>query len=565
MKYIALHNGHDSHITAFEDSKIVMHLELERFLNEKHFIGIHSNKIVEVLDALLKKLSWHYGEISTIIFCGLVPFGGDWSKTEFNEVVRKISYSKQITSPCAMWNAKWRGKPRQFIGITHHMSHMAYSYYTSPFTESLLFAIDGRGDYGINTTYGVGENNKIKYTGNTTWDNPEKIPYNNIGITYSCLGHLFPFLGLNPLSTAGKAMGLSSYGTPIDSLRDLAKLILFPKDISAYCNENEKRMWEATIKNCSIIKNSFKMDYNNPQCQDVQNLMATIQDEIELYMVNSINSLAKTYKQNSACLSGGCALNCQANTRIIKEKAIEKLWIPPACSDSGLAIGAGLYYWHHILNNPFNGCENHDPYLGDWLTGEITTPVSYTELTEDKLLDKTAYALLNGKIVAWAQGRGEIGPRALGNRSILALPYPSNIKDIINHKVKHREFWRPFAPMCLEEYASQWFEIDHAQPYMLECPVVKAEKRYLIPAVTHIDGTARLQTVNQKNNPLIYKLLKIIYEKTNIPILLNTSLNDKNKPIANNMEVIAQLFVNTDLDHAVINNKFLSKGSLKII
>lgn len=564
MKYFALHNGHDSSVTAFQDGEIIMHFELERHFGIKHLPGVDfGNAVGETIDLLLNKLNWNSEDIDAIIFCGLRDWGGNWTNTEFKDIVKDHIYSRNPDDPYVIWSTDWRGISRTFVGITHHVNHMAYSYYTSPFTNSILFSIDGQGDFGINCTYGIGSKSRINYLGNTSWNNPLKIPFANIGISYSLLGILFPFLGLDPLACAGKAMGLSSYGEPVNAWRSLVREILFPKNTADYIDDID--IWVATKKNIENLKSHVLIDYDNPESKDVQNLMATIQDEFEQYMALSIKKISDFYQINSLCLSGGCSLNCQANSRLLKEKSVNKIYIPPACSDSGLSMGAGLYYWHHILGNKFNGCFKNKAYLGDFLNFNQKNnfkKVFKKELNERDLLDLVTEELCKGKIFGWVQGRSEVGPRALGNRSILCAPYPSQMKDKVNDKIKHREFWRPFAPVCLEEFVQDWFEIDHPQPYMLECPSVKFNKRELIPAVTHIDGSARVQTVNYFDNSLLYKLLKKFHKKTGIPILMNTSFNDRNKPIVNDMETIIKLLVDTDLDYVVVGNYFFNKIKL---
>lgn len=566
MKYFALHNGHDSSVTAFDDGNIIMHFELERHFGIKHLPGVDfGNAIGDVVDLLLQKLNWKNEDISSIIFCGLQDWGGNWTNTEFKNIVKDRTYSKALTSPYTIWHSYWRGFLREFVGITHHVNHMAYSYYTSPYTKSILFSIDGKGDFGINCTYGIGNESRIDYLGNTSWDNPMKIPFANIGISYSLLGVLFPFLGLDPLACAGKAMGLSSYGQPVDQWRKFVKELLFPNNIDDYVSDVNSLSWVATKKNIHKIKSNISIDYEDPCCKDVQNLMATIQDEFEKYMVSSIKKLVDSYQIKSLCLSGGCALNCQSNSRLLKESRIDQIFIPPACSDSGLSMGAGLYYWHHILGNKFNGCFKNQAYLGDYLNFNQKSgfkKVFTKKLNEENILDLTVENLAKGKILGWVQGRSEVGPRALGNRSILCAPYPSEMKDKVNYKIKHREFWRPFAPVCLEEFVQDWFEINHSQPYMLECPIVKLNKAKLIPAVTHVDGTARIQTVNESDNLLLYKLLKKFYQRTGVPILMNTSFNDRNKPIVNDIETIIKLLIDTELDYVVIDDCFFGKIKL---
>lgn len=569
MKYLSLHHSHDSSITAFEDNNIVLHFELERHFNIKHFHGglISQNDIGEAVDVVLAKLKWDHEAVDALIFTSLVKYANtpDWTGTEFEPIVSNLVYSKDVDNPYVQWTKKWRGKIREVAGILHHVNHMASSYYTSPYDDCLLFSIDGMGDYGIYCTYGRGVGSKIQYLGNTTWDNPLGLPSFVFGIVYSSLGHLFPFLGKCDLSCAGKAMGLSSYGKPVESWRDDIRDILIPdKDILSNLGSQSDawkyvkgKMLRHVQKKILELRSKIDLDYNNPHDQGVQNLMATIQDESEACLCNSIERLVEFCGKKPLCLSGGCALNCQANTRLLQERVVDKLHIPPACSDSGLSIGAGLYWWHHIKGNGFSGVSHHSPYLGaEFTLNELD--LNSVSLREDDLLDEVSSKLIAGAVIAWVQDRSEIGPRALGNRSILAMATPATMKEKVN-RIKHREFWRPFAPICLEEKAREWFEIDHNQPYMLECPSVLPDKKELIPAVTHVDGTARLQTVGIKDNPLLYKLLKCVYDKSGVPVLLNTSLNDRGKPISNDSKTVLNFFTESELDFAVIGNRLYSK------
>jgi carbamoyltransferase len=357
-----------------------------------------------------------------------------------------------------------------------------------------------------------------------------------------------------------------------------------------------------------------------------QDLMATIQDELELYLIRTVKAMQTEEfalyhlphpGAKNLCLSGGCSLNVQANSRLLNEKVVSNLYIPPAVSDCGVSIGAALYLWHHILDNKFEGVTWHSPYLGDTLYNapphfrigcsndvygqnkhnefeefmEKYPTIVYKMKSEEEIIHGTAKLLAEGKIIAWAQGRAEIGPRALGNRSILCHPgyiktertpnfhseYWHNggcltkgtMKDIINEKVKHREFWRPFAPIALWPDCVNYFELDHPSPYMLESPmgrcwgterVVRWVPKWKdVCSTVHVDGTCRVQTVTDETNPLMFKLLTKFKEFSGLPVLLNTSLNDRGKPIANTLEDILNLLRDTELDYAIVDNWIFSK------
>jgi carbamoyltransferase len=525
-----MHNGHDANITVLEDGVILKHLELERYFNKKNFAGVaHNNEIGEVLhDHLLPQLGWKPSDIDIIGFTSMTGWGGNWGATEFGSMIlRPYELGEQHIE----WEANYRGKKIKCVGVNHHMSHMSAAYYTSPFSEAFVFAYDGEGDHSINTTYGHGLGNKIIHLGD--------LKDNGIGYTYAMLTQLFLFIKADMLTTAGKAMGLSSYGMPKDEYRSFCRKLI--------------RTYPQTPHNVANIASYFSKPFTDPNDPIAHDLMATIQDECEIYMLETIANLKTS---DNVCIGGGCGLNVQINSRI-QELGI-KVHIPPACSDCGVAMGAALYIWHNILGNEFNGLEYHNPYLGDEVINKHLLD-KFELYSDEELYLKVAELLQSGKIVGWIQGRGEAGPRALGNRSIFANPSIANMKDEINQKIKHREFWRPFAPSCLEEEVSNWMDIDHKQPYMLESPMVKEDKRHLIPAVTHVDNTARVQTVNVNQNPKLHRLLQEFFRLTGIPMLLNTSFNDKGFPIINDVAVALDMLKKTDLDCVVVDNYIVLK------
>jgi carbamoyltransferase len=538
MKIISLHNGHDASITALEDGKILYHWELERHFNRaKHFAGMHNENIIaEFLRChALPILAWNVEEID-IISLGAVYAGslGEAYKTsEFHSCVQK-KYGKSLKKPYEIWEATWGKKNQKFFCSAHHVNHMSYSFYTSPFKESLIFAYDGEGDFNTTTTYGLGKEKKIEYLGNLTTNPRKDIIDNRIGIAFNGMGTILPFFGKEFMATPGKVMGYSSYGKiRPEWIQDIELCIT------------------VEFSKLEILLDKFNLP-NNMDSQDkrAMDLVATFQYVCEEYILKTLKILMQETGQKNICLSGGCALNVLINERIRRELT-GNIHIPPACSDTGQSIGSALYLWHHVLENKFTSQEWHNPYLGDFFQFNDKNYKQINRIKiekEEDLIEKAASLLVEGKIIGWAQGRSEIGPRALGNRSILCLPTNPKMKDLINKKIKHREWWRPFAPVCLFEDFEEWFDTEDESPYMLFSPIVKRDKRNLIPAVTHIDASARLQTVKNYQNPLLHKLLTKIKEKNNIPILLNTSLNDRGKPIANHISSICDLLINTEID-----------------
>jgi len=381
-----------------------------------------------------------------------------------------------------------QGKDFKTFIIPHHLSHCASAYYTSSFTDAYCFSMDcSMGKVEANSLIAYGKGNRLT---------AEYCPAAMVGVLY---GEVTEKLGLgSALHKAGTTMGLASYGTPFDF------------DFQSYTDEIKHKM----------------------------NVAATVQNVFEKEVLHHINELDN--KTENLCLSGGSLLNCNANSKIVQNSKFKNFHHFPACGDDGTSVGAALYVTHHIFNEP-----RYDHQVQDLCyTGrdyEIQTP-DYEYLAKQ---------LASGKIIGWFQGRSEFGPRALGNRSILADPRNFHNRELINHVVKNREWFRPFAPVVLEECYQDWFDFSIPSPYMLYTAQVKQPER--IPAVTHIDGSGGFQTVNQETNPHYYNLIKAFGDLTGVPVLLNTSLNGNGQPILETEEQAIEFFKNSNLDLMVVN------------
>lgn len=608
-KIICLHNGHDASIGAFEDGEMLHYWELERVLNIKHLCGINysNSPLIDTLfNHCLPMVGWDLDDVDYFVLGGQTEFYNTELKhllpqNRNSRTPNNARYFNDYEKPYEVFEGEWRGKMRKFVAVMHHVSHMALAYYTSPFDKCLVFAYDGLGDFDTSTIGGIGDNGKLHYKWNFRHDPIPGTTNNGIGLCYSYLGRLFPFLGTKDLlATAGKAMGLSSYGTPYQPGHPIYDICY--RMITDWMPDPSKYKQE-------LAAHGYRREeYAMPGNDKCHNLMATIQECLERYLCNTIDSMSNECADapwtDNLAMAGGCALNVQANTRLQKEGIVKNVYFPPATSDCGIAYGATLYTYYHILENEWKPCEFHNPYLGD----EVYSPVdlegnpgdvadwmnkNYPELSycqngdiEEQIYDAARF-LAERKIIAWAQGRCEIGPRALGNRSILCHPgplqdHPSDMKWLdkfregggsmkltINEAVKHREFWRPFAPIALWPDCQEYFESDHEQPYMLEAPMAKDwdmseassawRKWWDIPAVVHVDGTSRVQTVTEKTNETMNKLLREFKSVTGLPVLLNTSLNDAGIPINNKIEDILNLVRDTDVDYAFIGNWFFWK------
>lgn len=454
-----------------------------------------------------------------------------------------------------------KGFSGKIIFPEHHLSHAAYAFYTSPFEESAILSVDGVGEWST-TSFGTAENNSIHLTNDIRWPH-------SLGMFYSAFTY---FLGFKVNEGEYKLMGLSSYGNPkyydliVDNLIDIKDDGSIHLDMKYFAFTYDKVM----------INNNFSELFGiSPKKQNDETLQihfdigASAQKVLEDVLLKMVNHVHKKTAMKNLCLGGGVALNGVANYRILREGPFENVHIPPSPGDGGSAVGCAqyLYYIYHnkkrVIENNFSKMIQENVYVGpSFSNDEIiqflnSKNIQYEKFEKQSLLEKTAKLISDGKIVGWYQGKMEWGPRALGNRSILADPRNPKMKDILNKKIKHRESFRPFAPCVLEEYASEYFDIDVPSPYMLlVAPVKKPEK---IPAVTHVDGTGRLQTVSKDTNPLFYDLINEFYKTTGVPVVINTSMNVMGEPIVNTLEQAYNMVVKTDMDCIVLGNYLVSR------
>ena len=392
--------------------------------------------------------------------------------------------------------------------VPHHLAHNAAAYYTSPFDSSVSLSVDASSGvpegYHLNSSICLAEGNKI-----TCIETPS-IPY---GVLYH---RVCEYLGIGvPLHKVGTLMGVAPYGKPIPDT-------------------------DFDLEDRHEVTNLIEEDFSS-----AVNIAATTQKLLEQRLLHLVGELPANSK--NLCLSGGTFLNCPANSRILKESRFKKIHHFPGCGDSGIGIGAALYAAHHLFDQPRYEYKPHEIcYLGK-------------EYEQKKEIDYEYIAkrISEGAIVAWMNGRSEFGPRALGNRSLLADPRDQHNRDRLNHVIKQREWYRPFAPIVLEEYYQEWFDFDVPSPFMLYTARVKRPLE--IPAITHVDGSSRFQTVTEEGNIHIYKLIKEFEKITGVPVLINTSLNGKGQPILETPEDGREFFNNVPVDMAVIHGEILEK------
>jgi carbamoyltransferase len=440
----------------------------------------------------------------------------------------------------------------------HHESHAASAFYCSPFERAAILTVDGVGEWAT-ATMAVGEKNRVEIRKEIRFPN-------SLGLFYSAITY---YLGFRVNDGEYKVMGLAPYGKPryLEHMRELLSLHpdgSFSVNLRYFTYHYGLKMVGRKFERLFGQK---RREPESPITAFHKDVAASAQAWLEEVLMAMVRKTFEETKQPYLCMAGGVALNCVANGRILREGPFRDLFVQPASSDAGGAVGAALFVFHHLL-----GRKNRTPlshvFLGSVFPPSETeaflkkTGVNYEKLEEEILIRRTADALAEQKIIGWFQGAAEFGPRALGNRSILADPRRAEMKDIINARVKHREAFRPFAPSVLEERAPEYFDLDRPSPYMLL--VARVKKPEEIPAVTHVDGTARVQTVNLNQNPRYYRLLKAFEERTGCPVLLNTSFNVRGEPIVNSPEDAYRCYQQTDLDILVIDSFWIEDKSVQL-
>lgn len=446
------------------------------------------------------------------------------------------------------------GYTGKVLFIPHHYSHAASTFLVSPFEEAAIITADGVGEFAT-TCIGFGKSNKIKFTNRINYPH-------SLGLLYSTFTS---YLGFKVNSGEGTTMALASFGEP-DFIEEFKQLIDIAEDGSYHLN---LRYFPYNIGKKMYSEKLEKL-LGQPRLQDAEitdrhkAVAATLQYIVEDALVKIAKNACKTANSRNLSMAGGVFLNCVANQKILDLAEVDSIFIQPASGDAGGAIGAAFFVWNQLLNNPRSFVMEHSYWGPKYSDKDIKAALnknmlSYSELSTDELCDKVTDIIKEGKTVGWHQGNLEFGPRALGNRSILGDARNPKMVDILNNRIKHREWFRPFAPIVKEEKASEYFEIKGLSPFMLLAPQVIESKKSILPAITHIDGTARLQTVSNKSNPLLWKLLDTFESKTGVPVLINTSFNLKGEPIVCTPEEAINDYLKSEMDCLVLGNCFIEK------
>ena len=557
---------HDSAAALLKDGRVITAVEEERFSRKKFDDDFPKLAI----DWVLKESGISPTQIDTVAFYDKPILKFERLLDNYVAVAPRGLHSYLDVIPKWLHKRLWikndikkhlKGFSGKIIFPEHHLSHAAHAYYTSPFKESAILTVDGVGEW-TTTSFGTASDNFIQLTNDIRWPH-------SLGLFYSAFTY---FLGFKVNEGEYKLMGLSSYGEPkyydliTDNLIDIKDDGSIHLNMKYFAFTHDKVM---TNNNFSELFGIMPRKHDEKPSQIHFDIGASAQKVLEDVLLKMAAYIHDQTGMKNLCFGGGVALNGVANYRLLKESPFEKIHIPPSPGDAGSAVGAAqyLYFIHHkkprkiIIDN--GEAVNENVYVGpSYDDNEITryletNNVPYEKFDKKILLEKTARLISQGKIVGWYQGKMEWGPRALGNRSILADPRNSQMKDILNEKIKHREPFRPFAPSILEEFTSEYFDIDIPSPYMLMVANVKKPK--IIPAVTHVDGTGRLQTVSKKSNLLYYELINEFYKITGVPVIINTSMNVMGEPIVNTPAQAYNMITKTDMDYLIMGNNIISR------
>jgi len=560
-----------------KDGKIVAAAQEERFTRKKHDAGFPANAIKFCLahEGITAKQLNHVGfydkplvKFDRILetFISVAPKGVMFFMAAMPIWLRQKLWIKDLIKKEMEYDG-------EIIFTEHHQSHAASAFFASPFEDAAILTVDGVGEW-TTTSYGYGSGNKITLT------HEIKFPH-SLGLLYSAFTQ---YLGFKVNRGEYKVMGLAPYGKPIYYDLIMENMIDLKGDGSFKLNMD----YFAYTYDQQMINDKFVELFGYPPReqeskieQHYRDIAMSIQRVTEEAMLKMVNHLYEETRQKNLCMAGGVALNSVANGRIIRETPFENVFIQPAAGDAGGAVGVAAYIRFNILDNKRDVLQKSNPnttgpgkdlmqntYLGpEYSKEEIKRfldkkGVVYEVFEREEILERTAEIIADKRVVGWFQGRMEWGPRALGNRSILADPRDREMQDIVNLKIKFRESFRPFAPTVLLDKAPEYFELDRQSPYMLLVTLVRENKR-VIPAVTHVDGSARVQTIAREDNPLYYDLIEEFYKLTGIPVIINTSFNVRDEPIVCTPEDAYTCFMRTKMDNLVMGDFIMRKEEQK--
>ena len=584
---------HDSAACLLRNGEIVAAAQEERFTRKKHDQVFPANAIMYCLE----EANLDPCELTNVVFyekpflkferlletyLAYAPFGfrsftlsmSTWLKERLFQKSALIDGLRAILGDEVDWSER-------LVFSEHHLSHAASAFFPSPFSRSAVLTLDGVGEW-TTTSIAIGNESDLEIVKEINFPH-------SLGLLYAAFTY---YLGFKINSGEYKVMGLAPYGEPRFAQLIREHLIEIKTDGSFHLNMSYFNYCTGLTMTSKKFNQLFGDSPRSPETELTQKHMdiaASIQNITEEVLINLGRNIAKETQENNLCLAGGVALNCVANGVLLREKIFKNIWIQPAAGDAGGSIGAALALWHLKHGKPRKIMADMDSMNGSYLGPSFDDEdieiildnegAIYHEVNEDELLILVANLLAEGKAVGWMQGRMEFGPRALGSRSILADPRSKHMQRQLNQKIKFRESFRPFAPSILREHASEWFELEIESPYMLFVSELRDSKRLHltefedqlkgleklrvqrsdVAAVTHVDFSARVQTVNKATNPKFYRLLRSFYELTGCPMLVNTSFNVRGEPIVCTPKDAFRCFMGTDLDVLALGNYLIYK------
>jgi carbamoyltransferase len=552
----------DASAAIVQDGEVVFAIAEERLNRKKHFGGFPALAIQACLDAVGAKISdvehVAVGQDSDANLAQKVQYAlaNPAKILNFIRMRRRKEAMRDVRTLLSNAFEIEPGKLRfQEHHLEHHIAHIASAYYCSPWEKAAGFSYDGSGDF-VSTMMARCQGSDIEVLDRVY------LPH-SLGSFYTMICE---FIGYKKYGDEGKVMGLAPYGKDKYS-EEVRKIIglkngSFQLDLKYFkplgSNQGMEVLPDGTVRLARHFSDRMEKTFGEPReahaeiLQRDMDLAFAMQQRFEEVVFHLLNELHKRVPLEDLAMAGGCALNSVANGKLFSTTPFRRTWIQPAAGDEGLAVGAALHTYHSVLKQPRRQELKHS-YLGpefseSRIEGDLKKAgLRYTKLERELLLEKVAHQIAQGNVVGWFQGRMEWGPRALGNRSIVAHPGLPNMKDVLNARIKHREWFRPFAPSILAESQHEYFEHDHPSPFMLHVYKIRPEKRKELCAVNHVDDTGRLQTVACHENPLYYDLIKTFGKKTGIPVVLNTSFNE-NEPIVCTPAEAIDCFQRTKMD-----------------
>lgn len=572
----------DSSACIVKDGRLIAAVEEERFRRIKHWAGFPKEAIKYCLDEAkveieeVEYIAVNRNPTANLFRKALFAFT---KRPSFNLVKDRLKNAAMIRDIKSVLSSELRvGIEKikaEVYHIEHHIAHLGSAFFVSPFDRAAVVSVDGFGDF-VGAMWGIGEDKRIRIKDRIFFPH-------SLGLFYLSITQ---FLGFPKYGDEYKVMGLSSYGEPafLDKMREIVQLnkngkftlnldyfVHHAEGVTMTWDGGEPKLGPVFSKKMEMVLGPARKNRDEPITKRHEDIAASLQAMYEEAFFNLLNYVYDQTKIPVLCLSGGCAMNSVANGKIFDRTPFREVYIQAAAGDAGGALGAAYYVWHQILNkrrdfvmeHAYWGPQFNESQIAEELRGKndelgkLGCDVSKIE-DQKELCKKTAKEIADGKVVGWFQGRMEWGPRALGNRSIVVDPRRAEMKDILNARIKRREPFRPFAPSILLEKTGEFFEKDYPDPFMIKVYPIRPEKRPIIPAVTHVDGSGRLQTVRMEDNPFYWQLIKEFENLTGVPVVLNTSFNE-NEPIVCTPGEAIDCFLRTRMDILVLGNYFITR------